>query len=103
MTISKRDRYRGAMVGVLCGDALGAPYETWDCLAISEDMRERGGLVPFEYPNPWAKQDGFANMVGKGVMPAGRPTDDSDHTAALAQSLIACGGLNEADLYQRAA
>ena len=45
MTISKRDRYRGAMVGLLAGDALGAPYETWNTLEISEDMRERGGLV----------------------------------------------------------
>ena len=99
MTISKRNRYRGTLAGVLCGDALGAPYETWNCLAISEDMRERGGLVPFDYPNPWADQ--FPNMVGRGIMPAGRPTDDSDHTAALAESLFACNGLNEADLYRR--
>jgi len=99
MTIPKRDRYRGAMVGLLAGDALGAPYETWDILAILEDMRDRGGLVAFDYPNPWAKE--FPLMVGNGMMPKGRPTDDSDHAAALAKSIVACGGLNEADLYAR--
>jgi ADP-ribosylglycohydrolase len=92
MTISKRDRYRGAMLGVLCGDALGAPYETWDSIAISEDMRERGGLTTFDYTEPWK---------GKRKIRMGSPTDDSDHTVALAQSLVACKGLSEADLYAR--
>jgi ADP-ribosyl-[dinitrogen reductase] hydrolase len=99
MKLTKLDRYLGAMVGVLCGDALGAPYETWTAERIAEDMAKRRGLAPFDYPNPWAKE--FPNMVGAGMMPAGRPTDDSDHTAALAQSLLANNGLNEEDLYHR--
>lgn len=95
MSILKRDRYRGALVGVLAGDALGAPYETWDAKRIKEDMERRGGLVPFDYPNPWAKTE------PPPMFEAGRPTDDSDHTAALAESLIACNGLDPGDLLLR--
>jgi len=89
---TKRERYRGALVGVLAGDALLAPYETWKALAVAEDLRRRDGLVPFEYEDPWHPGNMF---------PAGRPTDDSDQTAALAESLIACRGLKEEDLFNR--
>lgn len=92
--IDKRDRYRGALVGVLAGDALLAPYETWNSDAIEADMEKRGGLVPFDYPDPWGRRK-------DGMFPAGRPTDDSDQTAALALSLIANRGLNEEDLFNR--
>lgn len=95
MAISQNDRFRGALVGVLAGDALGAPYETWKAADVVADLEKRGGLVGFEYANPWVKTEGAKTF------PAGRPTDDSDHTAALAQSLIACGGLNEKDLWTR--
>lgn len=81
------------MVGVLAGDALLAPYETWDSARIKADLDARGGLVLFDYASPWVKE-------GK-VMPKGRPTDDSDQTAALADSLIANRGLNEEDLFNR--
>ncbi|HEY4486934.1 MAG TPA: ADP-ribosylglycohydrolase family protein [Candidatus Paceibacterota bacterium] len=92
MPTTKQDRYRGVLVGVLAGDALGAPYETWDAKKVEEDFTRRGGLTTFEYPDPW-EQDG--------TFPKGRPTDDSDHTAALAQSLVAQNGLNEEDLFYR--
>lgn len=95
MGITKRERYHGALVGVLAGDALGAPYETWSSVRISEDMKQRGGLVPFDYPNPWSKTE------PPPMFPMGRPTDDSDHTAALAESLIACDGLDSKDLLVR--
>lgn len=98
MTLTLRDRYRGAMVGVLCGDALGAPYETWDAERIKADFEIRGGLVPFAYENPWAKD--FPNLMGK-TFEAGRPTDDSDHTAALAESLIAMKGVDQEDIFKR--
>ncbi len=93
MTISKLERYRGALVGELAGDALLAPYETWSGERVQEDLKKRGGLVPFDYPNPWRE--------GGAIMPMGRPTDDSDQTAALAESLIANRGLNEEDLFCR--
>ena len=88
------DRYKGTLVGLYAGDALGAPYETWSADTVREDLAKRGGLVPFDYPNPWPHES-------VREFPKGRPTDDSDHAAALAESLIACGGLNEADLYNR--
>lgn len=95
MATLQNNRFRGALIGVLAGDALGAPYETWKAADVVVDLEKRGGLVGFEYVNPWVKTEGSKTF------PAGRPTDDSDHTAALAQSLIAHNGLNERDLFYR--
>jgi len=91
MTLSLHDRYRGTLVGVLAGDSLGAPYEKWEPEAIALDLEKRGGLVPFSYDDPWGRSGHF---------PAGRPTDDSELTAALAQSLIECGHSNPSHQYQ---
>jgi ADP-ribosyl-[dinitrogen reductase] hydrolase len=90
--ITLLDRYKGAMVGVHVGDSIGAPYETWGPKKIAEDIEARSGLMFFDYPNPWAKD------LGPKIMPAGRPTDDSDQTADLAWSLIECNGLDPAHL-----
>ncbi len=86
--ITLQERYRGALVGVHVGDALGAPYETWGPNKIAEDIKARDGLAFFDYENPWKHERGPDRL------PAGRPTDDSDQTADLAYSLITCGGLN---------
>ncbi len=95
--VSRLDRYRGAMLGTLCGDALGAPYEWKKSAEIKADIERRGGLVPhkfapFDYIDPW-----------KGVrqMRAGQPTDDSELAAALAMSLIDSHGLNGEDLFAK--
>lgn len=88
--ISLRSRYQGAMLGVLCGDALGAPYETWNEERILDDVFERDGLRLFDYDDPWGKDGRF---------PAGRPTDDSELTAALAEHLV--HGVCPEDLYRR--
>ena len=88
------DRYKGTLVGVHIGDAIGAPYETWKPQAIDKDIKKRGGLTFFDYQNPWIK-DGN----GK-TLPAGRPTDDSDQTADLCHSLIECNGLNSDHLHE---
>jgi ADP-ribosyl-[dinitrogen reductase] hydrolase len=95
--ISMRDRYRGAMVGTLCGDALGAAYEWMPEHEVREDIKARGGLVPheyvpFDYIEPWKK---------KRVVLKGHPTDDSELAAALAESLIAHPELDRVDLYNR--
>lgn len=92
--ITKQDRFRGTLIGVLVGDALGAPYETMKSEAILADMERRGGLTLFDYENPWKHES-------QPTFPKGRPTDDSDQTAALAQSLIACNGFNEEDVFNR--
>ena len=81
------ERYKGTLVGVHVGDSLGAPYETWLPDKIAADIETRGGLTFFDYQNPWVK-DGN----GK-ILPAGRPTDDSDQTADLCHSIIECNGI----------
>jgi ADP-ribosyl-[dinitrogen reductase] hydrolase len=80
------------MVGTLCGDALGAPYEWKSPDFIAEDFAKRGGLTAFDYLDPWK---------GKRLVAAGQPTDDSELAAALAQSLVEYKGLHEEDLFQR--
>jgi ADP-ribosyl-[dinitrogen reductase] hydrolase len=98
--ISILDRYRGAMVGTLCGDAIGAPYEwTWTPETITEDILKRGGKIPeeyelFDYMSPWVRERGV--MIEKG-----QPTDDSELAAALAESLIANPEFQPKDLYER--
>lgn len=92
--ITRRERFRGALVGVLAGDALGAPYETMKSDEIKRDLEIRGGLTLFDYENPWKHESQL-------IFPKGRPTDDSDQTAALAESLIACRGLDERDVFSR--
>jgi len=91
--ITKRDRYRGAMVGVHAGDSLGAPYETWVAADILADFERRGGLTAFDYVDPWGKHPELC--------PEGRPTDDADHNAVLAESLIATRGFDPVDFYRR--
>jgi len=86
------DGFLGALVGVHVGDSLGAPYEkTYSKNAIARDIKERGGLVMFDYKNPWGTSPNDRNGL---ELPAGRPTDDSDQTADLCHSLITCNGLN---------
>ncbi len=88
--ITLLNRYKGAMVGVHVGDAIGAPYEkAFNAKQIAADIEARGGLTFFDYPDPWVKKDQEPEMF-----PAGRPTDDSDQTADLAWSLIECNGLD---------
>lgn len=94
--LSKRDRYRGAMVGLLAGDAIGAPYETWTAEAIAEDLAKRGGLTMFDYVNPWAAKEGKTR-----VFPRGRPTDDADHGAGFGQSLVALRRVDQEDIFKR--
>jgi ADP-ribosyl-[dinitrogen reductase] hydrolase len=89
--ITRFERYIGVLTGVLAGDALGAPYETWSSERVLADFAVRGGLVPFDYDDPWGKDGRF---------PAGRPTDDSELTAVLGQSLCETNG-DEPDLYRR--
>jgi ADP-ribosylglycohydrolase len=95
--IHKHDRYRGAMVGLLGGDEIGGPYETWGAAEIAADIDRRGGLTMFDYVSPWAKLlEGSTK-----VLPKGRPTDDSDHAAALGLSLVEHRRVVPEDIYAR--
>ena len=94
--IALLQRFIGSLVGVHVGDSIGAPYEeTFKPAQIAADITARVGLKFFDYPNPWAAlKDG-----NEGTLPAGRPTDDTEQTARLARSLLACNGLDPAHLY----
>jgi poly(ADP-ribose) glycohydrolase ARH3 len=67
-----RSRVRGAFLGVVVGDALGAPFEG------------HPGVVPAER---------IADLERNGVVL--RFTDDTAMTVALAESLLAAGGLDQ--------
>lgn len=87
-----RNRYLGSLVGVHVGDSKGAPFETMSPKQVVELMDVHGEDKFFDYKNPWPK-DGN----GK-VLPAGRPTDDSDQTADLCHSLLVCNGVDSEHL-----
>lgn len=78
--LSLRDRFVGTLLGVHTGDSLGAPYETQSRAKIVADIRRRGGLQMLSY------QDPFEPWL---TWPKGRPTDDTEMTAATAAGLLA--------------
>lgn len=72
MTSDRRDRFRGALVGALVGDAIGAAFEGHQGPVPTEQLRRHlGADTPATY------------------------TDDTAMTIAVAESLLACGGLDE--------
>jgi ADP-ribosylglycohydrolase len=75
------DRYRGAMLGLAVGDALGTTIE-------------------FSPPGSFAPID---DIVGGGPfeLPPGAWTDDTSMALCLAESLIECGGFDAADQMRR--
>lgn len=95
-----QSRYRGAMLGTLIGDALGAPYEWKRADLVEADIKARTkdgpySYQPFDYLDPWSERRGKPPLPIR----AGQPTDDSELAAALAVSLIEIGGLNAQVLF----
>jgi ADP-ribosylglycohydrolase len=77
----RRDRYRGALLGLATGDALGTTLEFCD----------PGTFAP------------IADMVGGGPfgLKPGQWTDDTSMALCLAESLIECGGFDPVDQLTR--
>ncbi|MDX2220355.1 MAG: ADP-ribosylglycohydrolase family protein [Burkholderiales bacterium] len=75
------DRYRGAMLGLAVGDALGTSVE----------FSPRGSFEP------------LTDLVGGGPfnLEPGQWTDDTSMALCLADSLISCGGFDAADQMTR--
>jgi ADP-ribosylglycohydrolase len=75
-----RDRFRGALLGLAAGDALGTTLE-------------------FTGPGPHH----LADMIGGGPfrLRPGEWTDDTSMALCLAASLVACGGFDPADQMER--
>ena len=76
-----RDRYRGCLLGLAVGDALGVPLE-------------------FKAPGTFRPVD---DLIGGGVfgLPPGYWTDDTSMALCLAESLLECGGFDPADQMRR--
>lgn len=76
-----RDRYRGAMLGLACGDAVGTTVE----------FSPRGSFEP------------LTDMVGGGPfkLAPGQWTDDTSMALCLAESLVQCQGFDALDQMQR--
>ena len=81
MSISLLDRYRGALIGLACGDAVGCSVEFYP----------RGRFVP------------VTDMIGGGKfrLQPGEWTDDTSMTLCLATSLVEKGGHDPLDQMQR--
>lgn len=79
--ISLQDRYRGALLGLACGDAVGTTLE----------FRGRGTFTP------------ITDMVGGGPfdLRAGQWTDDTSMALCLAESLVRNAGFDPADQMRR--
>ena len=81
MTPSQSSRYRGCLLGLACGDAVGTTVE----------FKPRGSFEP------------VTDMVGGGVfqLAPGQWTDDTSLALCLAESLIECGGFDAGDQMER--
>lgn len=79
--MSGLDRYRGALLGLACGDAVGTTAE----------FQPRGSFAP------------LTDMVGGGPfgLPAGKWTDDTSMALCLAESLLNRGGCDPRDQMTR--
>jgi poly(ADP-ribose) glycohydrolase ARH3 len=76
---SVQDRFKGTLLGVACGDALGMPVEGWLYDRIRLFYGRVGGMMD-------------------GRLPAGSWTDDTQMTMAVAESLIEEGGVKKESL-----
>ena len=81
MTITMQGRYRGALLGLAAGDALGTTLE-------------------FRPPRTFQP---IADIVGRGPfsLPPGAWTDDTSMALCLAESLLHCSGFDAVDQLQR--
>ena len=88
VTTELTQRAAGAIIGSAVGDALGAPFEFGPA-----------GKYTARFPQPVI--GGTGEMVGGGPWSPGEFTDDTQMAIVQAESLLACGGLDEADLFAR--
>ena len=87
-----KDKYLATVWGLHIGDAIWAPFETMNADQVKTQLAAMDGLRFFAYENPWPK-----DRNGR-LLPAGRPTDDSDQAADLCYSLLQCNGIDQSHL-----
>ena len=94
MNIDSIERWRGALLGLACGDALGMPFEFADPMPL-EPVTE---MLPHRRPR-FGIRGGPADESIQ--LPAGTWTDDTSMTLCLAESLLECGGVDLRDQMYR--
>ena len=85
-----RDRFRGCMVGLACGDALGMPVET---LTAAQILEATGGRGVTGYLAPLQRR-----FHSTALLKPGQWTDDTQLSLAIARSLIHCGEFDLDDI-----
>ena len=82
-----RDRFRGALLGTMVGDALGAPVEDWPCDRLNEALDDFAGLSNAERQ----QHVPVFGLLSGGKVPPGfvHYTDDTQMTIGVAESLVA--------------
>lgn len=83
---STQSRYRGCLLGLATGDALGGPVEF---MTTEQIIAKRGKPVREMIGGGWLK------------LRPGETTDDTAMARALAESLVAAGGFDAADVAAR--
>lgn len=81
-----RDRFRGALLGTMVGDALGAPVEGWPCASLNEALDDVLVLPPVLREQHIAI---FGLLSGAELIPGtAYYTDDTQMTIGVAESLV---------------
>lgn len=91
-----RDRFVGAILGTMVGDALGAPVEGWNQSRLDAALSAFPELPP-------VKQALMRTTLGL-IVGSTRPafyTDDTQMPLGVAESLISCHEVNEKDMARR--
>ena len=83
-----RHRALGAVIGSAIGDALGAPFEFGEPRKYSK-----------RFPRPVL--GGIGELIGNQVWEPGEFTDDTQMAIVQAESILARGGIDGADLFKR--
>lgn len=97
MSIDSIDRWRGALLGLACGDALGMPFEFVDPPPVEPVTQ----MLPSQRP-PFAGWSTIVTPSGDPInLPAGSWTDDTSMTLCLAESLLERGGVDLRDQMYR--
>jgi poly(ADP-ribose) glycohydrolase ARH3 len=93
-----RDRFAGAILGTMVGDAIGAPVEGWDYGQLNAALN---ALATQSAPKRELNRAILGILAGsKGPV---FYTDDTQMTFGVAESLAAKHGMDEADMAQRLA
>ena len=96
---AQRDRFTGALLGTLVGDALGAPLEGSESVWINRTLNSLPDLAPHEQD---LAAETYGPVTGQPVPPGSAAfTDDTQMTVGVAESLLAFPAFDSAHLASR--